>query len=95
MTTSKFDSWLTKEPVFNPTEVSNNDWINDQNNGDNYAPFDETHCSNCNVIIGAYLDYDPETTADIYAFKSLWIMDEDCEKLFCEDCYIEVTEEIV
>jgi len=58
--------------------------------------FDETRCNGplCDedaVMIGAYLRMDPETTADIPTYR---MMDEDGEKLFCEDCFLNVTEEI-
>jgi hypothetical protein len=93
---SNYDRWATKEgPGFSPIEMNFSDWIKDVDADNIYAPFDETHCNLCNTMIGAYLDIDPDTTADVFSFKSFWIVDEDCEKLFCEDCYLELTEEVV
>lgn len=91
--TSSFDRWATKEgPDFSPVEMDLTGWL--QDDGDTYAPFDETKCSNCEAVIGAYLDVDPETSADVSAFTTFWIMDEVCETLFCEDCWIDATEEV-
>ena len=94
---SSYDTWKTKSgPDFTPTEICLNEWTNDLDFWDQVAPFDETRCSakNCNQIIGAHLYQDPLTTADFPTFASFWVMDEDYEILFCEDCWIEATTEV-
>jgi hypothetical protein len=93
MVSSSFDRWLTMERSTGPLEVTSSDYENDCELQE-IAPPDEARCTRCNDIIGFYLDIDPETTADRPAFRQFWIMDEDATELFCEDCVIEVTEEV-
>jgi hypothetical protein len=93
---SAYDRWATKEgPDFAPYEVSADEWLNDKD-VESFAPFDETICDaeDCDEIIGAHLYMDPETTADIPTFTPFWVMDEDCEILFCESCWYFATKEI-
>ena len=93
--TTAFDRWLTTEPAFQPYFVDANTADHDDSFFD-YAPADETVCSaeGCTAMIGVWLDYDPETTADIPRFTPFYVMDEDHETLFCEDCHYELTAEV-
>lgn len=96
---SAFDRWVTKEgPDWSPMEIGDRDWLEDEDL-QTLAPFDETRCNGpfCTegdaVMIGPHLRMDPETTADYPVFTSFWMMDQDGEHLFCEDCWILATEE--
>ena len=92
---SSYDRWATQEgPAFVPVEVAYEDWVNNKAD-ETYAPFDETHCYGCKELIGSYLQKDGyEPHRDRAVFTLFWIMDEDCQVLLCEDCYLNATEEV-
>lgn len=87
MTLSNYDRWATREgPLFNPFDMCYTDWVMDGAD-ETYAPFDETHCSNCNEMIALHLEADRyEPDRDLVVFGTFWVMDENYETLFCEDC---------
>jgi hypothetical protein len=100
---SSYDRWATKEgPDFKPLEIAQDMWFKDiydeslePTEYELIAPFDSTICDGCSDVIGAYLYADEQTGTDNFTFTPFWMMDEDGETLFCEDCYIDATTETV
>lgn len=96
---SAFDHWVTKEgPDWVPVEIDLQTYERDEDL-QNLAPFDETRCNGpfCKdgdaVMIGAHL-IEGWHGGDVPVFHAFWMMDEDGEHLFCEDCWILATEEV-
>jgi hypothetical protein len=99
---SAYDRWATKEgPDWEPIEVDAGTFDNDEDLW-SIAPMDETYCDGplCEdppqrhlTLIGVYLGEDYEGRC-VFHYKPFWIMDQDCERLFCEDCYYEATREV-
>jgi hypothetical protein len=66
------------------TEVTMSEWDADPG-AEAWAPFDEAVCVDCGAIVGAYLDVDPETTADVPRWNPLY-RDDVTGDIYCEDC---------
>ena len=94
---SGYDKWLSTLPRDSePFELSFGEWIggNPWRDGssewEERFPFEETHCAICERTIGGFLDYDPETGADVSAYEAIWILPDD--RGVCEDCVPEKVE---
>lgn len=96
MSESAFDRWLTTQPGFTPICIdSDNALLAEENRlGVTFAAADETSCAECDTRIGVYLTIDPNTDIDVVRFSLFWILDEDYERLVCEDCWEELSAEV-
>ena len=97
MKMSAFDRWLTTEPPFDPIEVSGQHdeaKLERRIKGWRAPEFDNGSCSKCGETIGGFLAQSRvDPWRDVYKFYTYWIMDEDMEVLWCENCLVEWEEE--
>ena len=92
-----YETWLSTLPRDSePFELSFGEWIGGNpwrdvpSEWEERFPFEETHCAICERTIGGFLDYDPETGADVSAYEAIWILPDD--RGVCEDCVPEKVE---
>lgn len=96
MSESAFDRWLATEPGFKPIRINSDTELlaEELRIGATFAAADEATCRSCSDPVGVYLVPHPFYDTDVPRFRSFWILDEDYERLVCEDCWEELSAEV-